>query len=50
MNINIRKKINKELNNDEINICIEHSANTNADNIIEYIKKLRKSKNINKTG
>lgn len=38
MNINLKKKINKELNDDEINILIEHSANTNIDKVIEHIK------------
>ena len=38
MNINIRKKENEELKNNEINILVEYSTCTDIDKIIENIK------------
>ncbi len=38
MNINIKKKKNEELNNDEINVLVEYSTDTNIEKIIEHIK------------
>ena len=44
MEIKINEKINEKLENDKINICIEHTSKTETNDFIEYINKYEEKK------
>ncbi len=37
MNINIKQKLNNNLNNEQVNIYIEYSSDIDIENMIDYI-------------
>lgn len=42
MNINIKQKLNNNLNNEQVNIYIEYSSDIDIENMIDYINKYNK--------